>query len=437
LIVSRHADDFGAAAHPAPRRRDEQAPRRLRIAVAASGLGHVARGIEGWAQDVAAALHARGEDVALFRGSGPATLPYERVVRCLRRDNALARRFESGLMQRLVWRLGIGTAYGAEQATFSLNLLARLRWGGFDVLHVQDPSVALIVQRAWKLGLIRTRVVLGHGTNEPTDFQRRIVFLQHLAPWHLEQAGAQGMWRPTWTAIPNFVDTAVFRPGRSDRLRAELGIPADAVVVLTVAAVKRTHKRVHHLLGEFATARERLPDAPLWLVVAGGSDAETDELVASATAQLGNHVRFLVNHPRDRMPDLYRAADLFAFCSLREMMPMALVEATASGLPCVVHDHPVMRWISGPGGRVGDLARPGALAAAIEDFAVGNAAERRRQGEAARQYCVDHFSARRVIEQVLEYYEFVVQSQRRPDLFQLRALRFDGDAPKDCEAVNA
>ena len=40
----------------------------MRIAIASSGLGHVARGIETWALDTAAALAARGVDVTLFGG---------------------------------------------------------------------------------------------------------------------------------------------------------------------------------------------------------------------------------------------------------------------------------------------------------------------------------------------------------------------------------
>ena len=62
--------------------------RPTRIAIASSGLGHVARGIEAWADDLAAALAARGEDVLLFKGAGDATRPFECVVTCWRRADA-------------------------------------------------------------------------------------------------------------------------------------------------------------------------------------------------------------------------------------------------------------------------------------------------------------------------------------------------------------
>ena len=92
------------------------------------------------------------------------------------------------------------------------------------------------------------------------------------------------------------------------------------------------------------------PDLPVWLVVAGGREHDTDELVAQGHRLLGDRLRTLVGFPRERMPDLYRSADVFALTSLMEMMPIALIEATASGLPCLVNKHPVLEWISGPGG---------------------------------------------------------------------------------------
>ena len=56
--------------------------RPLTITVASSGLGHIARGIEAWASDLAAALDARGVPVTLCKGGGRAERPFERVIPC-------------------------------------------------------------------------------------------------------------------------------------------------------------------------------------------------------------------------------------------------------------------------------------------------------------------------------------------------------------------
>jgi 1,2-diacylglycerol 3-alpha-glucosyltransferase len=381
----------------------------LKIAIASSGLGHVSRGIEAWADDLATALAARGEDVILCKGAGVAKRPFERVVSCLRREDPATLRLLRLLPKRLFWRVGLGSGYAVEQMTFALNLVRLLRRERADILHVQDPQVAIMAQRARRLGLIRTRTILAHGTEEPPDFLKRIHFLQHLAPWHLEQMRQAGAWEPTWTAIPNFIDTERFRPGQSEALRAELGIPANGLVVLTAAAIKRHHKRIDHLIAEFARLRAESPELPAWLIVAGGWEAETDELVAEGTRLLGDRVRFLVRFPRTRMPELYRAADLFALCSLFEMMPIALIEAAASGLPCVVNRHPILEWMTGPGGAPIDMAAPGGLATTVAVL-LTDTTRRLELGRAARAHCLANFSCDAVVKQILSYYQSVMGS---------------------------
>jgi 1,2-diacylglycerol 3-alpha-glucosyltransferase len=383
----------------------------MRLCVASSGLGHVARGIESWAQDLGHALARRNLAVILCKGGGEPSSPIERVVPCWTRESSRTRSVLARVPAAVRWRLGLADGYEIEQTTFALNLLRVLRRESIDLLHVQDPRVALLVQKARSSGLVRTRTVLGHGTEEPASFLARIEYLQHLAPWHLEETRAMGVWRETWTAIPNFVDTERFAPGRCDALRAELSVPADAFVVLSVAAVKRRHKRIDHLAREAARALASARDLPLWLVVAGGREEETDDVVSEATRILGDRVRFLLHFPRSRIPDLYRAADVFVLTSLKEMMPMALLEAMASGLPCLVHPHPVMQWMLGPGGRTVDMDEPGALASSLARLA-GAARERQELGRRARHHCQGRFGRDRVLDDILRYYDFVVQDRR-------------------------
>jgi glycosyltransferase involved in cell wall biosynthesis len=385
----------------------------MKIAVASSGLGHVARGVEAWAADLARSLAARTIPVTLYKGGGTIEAPYERIIPCWQRSSAQTARLLRWLPGRVVWRLGLSSGYGVEQTTFALGLLRQLRREPADIVHVQDPQVALIMQRARRLGLIATRTILAHGTEEPISFQRKITFLQHLAPWHLEETRTAGVWQPTWTAIPNFIDTDHFRPGSADALRAELGISNGDLVVLTAAAIKRNHKRIDYLLDEFAALLDRHPDLPVRLVVAGGWERDTDELIAIGRRRLGDRVRFLVRFPRARMADLYRLADVFVLCSLKEMMPIALLEATATGLPCLVHQHPVLQWMIGPGGQAIDMAGPGEQAKALEAL-LADRAQRRRLGNQAREYCVEHFGRDRVVDQILAYYRSVLEQEPVP-----------------------
>lgn len=378
----------------------------MRIAIASTGLGHVARGIEAWARDLAYALHDRGVAVRLYKGGGEVESEIETVVPCVRRRSLVARSLSGKMATRLLWRFGLGGGYAIEQSTFARNLIPLLERDEIDLLHVQDPQLALVVQRAHQRGRTKTKVILGHGTEEPNEFLEKIEHLQHLAPWRLEQARAEGCYQPTWTAIPNFIDTEKFCPDGPD-LREELGLPASAFVVLCTAAIKRGHKRIDYLIDEFARVLKKFEDQSPFLIVAGGREKQTDELIAYGKAMLGEQVRFLVNFPRQRMPDLYRTADLFTLASLNEMMPIALIEAAASGLPCLTHRHPVMQWMTGGGGDSADLVEPGALAEMIDPL-VEDHSTRRTLSAAAREHAVAAFSTACVVDQIIRYYGTVL-----------------------------
>jgi glycosyltransferase involved in cell wall biosynthesis len=349
--------------------------------------------------------------VTLFRAAGASLRPYERLVPCWKRGDSRTLGLLRWLPRRLIWRLGLGSSYGVEQTTFALGLLRHLRQERIDVLHLNDPQAALLVQRAQQFGLVRTRPILGHGTEEPFSFLRKIKYLHHLSPAHLEEARAAGAWKPTWRMIPYFVDTESFRPGKSPELRRELEIPPDALVVLTAAAIKCEHKRIDYLLHEFCRLRHMDPELPVWLVIAGGRGPGTDELVEHGSRVLGNRVRFLVNYPLEGMPSLYRMADLFVLCSLKEMFGAVLLEATASALPCIVHRHPSMEWVIGPGGEAINMAQRGALATALQKFL--HTPERCREaGRCARIHCAETFARDHVVNEYLDYYKFVLTHDR-------------------------
>lgn len=333
----------------------------MRIAIASSGLGHVARGIETWALDTANALAEDGADVTLFAAGPVAASCQVRLLRCSRRSGAASRRL-ARLMPPPAWRFGLKSPYGWEQWSFWLRLWPALRRGRFDILHVQDPMLAAWCRLWRRMGLIRTREILAHGTEEPAAFLARFERVQHLTPWHLARAldalrpggtdpahRAHAPGKPGWTAIPNFVDTSVFRPAPDAAERAACrraaGVPEPARVIGCVAAVKMSHKRIDWLIREVAAAAAA--DPALHLLIVGATDPETGAVMEVAREIGGGRVRIVCDVPRAEMPALYRAMDLFVLPSLFEMMPIALLEAMASGLPVVVNRHPVLEWIAG------------------------------------------------------------------------------------------
>ena len=328
----------------------------MKIAVASSGAGHVARGIETWAIDTAVGLKAAGADVTLFTGGaglGVRDLDCKvEVIPCWQRGDVRTR-YLAKLAPSFCWRWGLKRVYDIEQRTFWRGLRKRLVDGQYDVLHVQDPLVAQYCAQDRKKGLVRTQEILAHGTEEPPSFLAQFDCLQHLAPWHFEQTIlALGSEAPKhWVALPNFVDTDTFSPREdASAFRAREGISDSAFVFGCVAAVKRAHKRIDFLLESFREVLTQAPERDVYLCIAGSRTNDTDDLLQLAESISPDRVRILTDLPRAMMPEFLRACDVFVLPSLFEMMPIAVLEAMSSGLPVIANGHPVLNWMTGEGG---------------------------------------------------------------------------------------
>jgi hypothetical protein len=147
-----------------------------RIAIACSGLGHVQRGIEAWAFDMTQALQRAGADVTLFAGAHLDNADAE-ALPTLRRTGPATVALAKGLRHLGGWRFGMGSAYELEQTSFALALWRRIRHD-FDILHVQDPVLALWLERVRRAGLSRARVIYANGTGETASVMRHFPYLQ-------------------------------------------------------------------------------------------------------------------------------------------------------------------------------------------------------------------------------------------------------------------
>jgi glycosyltransferase involved in cell wall biosynthesis len=204
--------------------------------------------------------------------------------------------------------------------------------------------------------------------------------------------------RERWLSalIPNGVDTARFHPGPADR--AALGLPEGRPIVLMVSALMPS-KRVL----EAMRAMARVKDA--FLVVAGDG-ALREEADALAREVLPG--RFLRStFPHERMPDLYRCADVFLHMSPRESFGNVYVEALATGTPVVAHDDEVTRWIVESHACLVDTFSEAALAGALQAGIDAGAAGRAERAAFAARYAWSAVAARYV-----EFLEKVVAGGR-------------------------
>lgn len=132
------------------------------------------------------------------------------------------------------------------------------------------------------------------------------------------------------------IDTSAYSAASEDGLRAELGIGQDASIVTAVGHAVPV-KGWDVLIRAFAVVAARMSQCRLLLV--GGLDGPTERETAASLKStvhdlgLDGRVRFLGR--RNDIPRILAASDVFAFPSRSEGQGMALLEAMATGLPCV------------------------------------------------------------------------------------------------------
>jgi glycosyltransferase involved in cell wall biosynthesis len=141
--------------------------------------------------------------------------------------------------------------------------------------------------------------------------------------------------------LPTWVDTKVFSPCRSlderNRLcsafRAKLGLTSSSTRILVFVGRLDIVKDPLLLLEAFRESIRTRPD--LHLVIIGDGVLRQNVERACLKSELNGHVTLLgVMQPSD-IADVLRASDLFVLSSVYEGMPIAALEALASGLPVV------------------------------------------------------------------------------------------------------
>jgi glycosyltransferase involved in cell wall biosynthesis len=138
------------------------------------------------------------------------------------------------------------------------------------------------------------------------------------------------------------VETDRFRPpvgGEREALRRELGLPLDLQLVLFVGYFSRDKRPDAMYRAWAADARDRQGSGLVMIGATRAVHGEVDTTLAPAIREWAARDRladriFLVE-ATSAIERYFRAADLFVLPSVREGLPIALIEAMSSGLACV------------------------------------------------------------------------------------------------------
>ena len=161
----------------------------------------------------------------------------------------------------------------------------------------------------------------------------------------LQRAVQLGMPAERIVKFPWGVDLEHFSPGPASELRRQLGWEAEFVVLSTRAWEPLLGIDV--LVNGFIRAAAACPEMRLLMLGSGSLESEIKQRIA--LSGLDQRVHYAGQVEYERLPEVYRAADLYLSASHSDGSSVSLLEAMACGLPALVSDIPGNREWTLPG----------------------------------------------------------------------------------------
>lgn len=166
--------------------------------------------------------------------------------------------------------------------------------------------------------------------------------------------------------LPTGVELARYEQADAAAGRTDLGIPADAKLLLTVGRIAE-EKNLPYLLEACLRVLES-NDAVHLALIGDGPALETLRDRANEAASSADRIHFVGSRSGDALRNAYAAADLFVFASTSETQGMVIAEAMAASTPVIALNADGVRELlrDGENGRMLDAdTDPEAFAEAI------------------------------------------------------------------------
>ena len=230
-------------------------------------------------------------------------------------------------------------------------------WRNFFTQHPEHKIVhahfnnfaALFLPEAKKFGKIT--IAHSHGTKYPIKSLRNLASryllmfpLRYIADYFLACSKQAGIDRygskVSVMFLPNGIDTPKYTFNREIRkaIRESRGITSEDTIV--VGHVGRFDNVKNHpfLIDAFNAFHHDMPNSKLWLIGRNLDGPSTEAIVRKKIEQYGITEAVDFIGTVSNVNEYLMGMDVFAFPSLLEGLGIALIEAEASGLPCVVSD---------------------------------------------------------------------------------------------------
>ena len=185
------------------------------------------------------------------------------------------------------------------------------------------------------------------------------------------------------------------------RLRAEVGLTPDELVIGSVGRLQDDHKRVSDLIRAMPLILESIPNARL-LIIGEGADRQMLEELA-AHMEVTKLVRFAGYRGNPR--PYYSIMDVFALVSATEAFGLVLVEAMLDGVPVIGTSVGGIPHVldQGRAGRLVPPFAPCTIATSVIEL-LTDPEVRFQLGASGRRHAEAHFSADRYASNIAALY---------------------------------
>ena len=335
--------------------------KNIKVFIICPTLGYINRGIESFTQECFDELSTVPFlDVTLFKGSGTAsnkniTLPSLHNNSWLKSQFVQAFSIVSNNQSRRF----------VEDGSFFLSFLPHLYYSRPDIVYFSHYLIGSLLWH-WR-NLTKLNYKLLYRNGGPTGgealkkLKMRFDHIQQLSPTELQKALNVGVPAEKQSLVPNAIhmpsELQIATFSEQQALRRKLNLPETRVLIISVAAINKSHKRMDYVVREISA----LPEPHPYLLLLGQQGAETPEIFQLANKLLGSdnfQIRTVNQH---KVPDYYKVADIFVLASLRESFGRVTIEAMSHGLPCLVHDYEVTQFLLGEQGYMADFELNGSL----------------------------------------------------------------------------
>ena len=222
-----------------------------------------------------------------------------------------------------------------------------------------------------------------------------------VSPHVLEELAEIGIEQERITYIPNGVDTERFKPSTNKKeLRKKFDLPENELILLSMGKIAE-RKQPNKLIEVFSLIEKSTKEVTL---VVGGDGELLGKTKRLAQKKGLTNVIFLgyVDHKKEA-PDLYACSDYYIMTSKWEGQPLTLLEAMASGLPCIVSDIPALKIVEEA--KCGIVANFSNVEAAANQLVEYIGRDNYSHSTNARDYVVRNFNWEIIANRYLEEFE--------------------------------